>query len=172
MSLLPAPGLHGEQLRRGVEGLAAVGVIGGVVELATLHHWNSTVQLIPWVALGALGLLVVLVAVRPVGGTVRVVRAGGVAAVAAAAYGMWEHVASNVDTGYLDRDWGDRWGDLSTIARIWHSVNGDVGPSPLLAPGVIAQIGLCLLLATVGLPRATVHQPTVDEQRHDDVTTA
>lgn len=145
-----------QALRRGVLGLAALGVIGAVIELATLRHWDSAVQLIPWVALAVLGVLVVALAVRPSALVIRGARSGGAVALVASLFGMWEHVSSNMEAGVLDRVWGASWDNLSWFSRVWHSMNGDVGPSPLLAPGVIAQIGLCLVLATIGA-RAADH---------------
>lgn len=155
-----APSPHdaiARRLRAGLLGIAALGILGTAVELWSLHHWESPEQLIPWVVLGLLGLAVLAVAVRPA----RLVVRGGLAlaagAVGAGVYGIIDHVSSNLAAGPLDRDYGSRWATMGTLDRWWAAATGKVGPAPMLAPGVLAQVGLCLLLVCAthpGLARA------------------
>ncbi len=145
----PTSPSHLRILRLGLLTLAGAGVIGGMIELATLHHWNSFEQLVPWFVLGLLGLTSAALLVRPGGPAETVARLLAPGAIAASAFGMYAHVKANYDTGVLNRIWGERWESLSTLDRIWHAANGDVGPSPLLASGILAQIGICLLLASI-----------------------
>ena len=138
-------------LRRGLLGLSMLGVLGTMVELAALRHWDGAVQLVPWIVLAVLGAVVVAVALRPSGPVVLVARVIAGAGLVTTLFGVWEHIESNLNSGPLDRVWGERWDALSTVSQWWHAINGDVGPSPLLAPGSIALVCLSLLLATIGL---------------------
>ena len=69
-----------------------------------------------------------------------------------ALYGVWEHVESNWDAGPLDRNYADTWDTLSSSSQWWLAITKTVGPSPVLAPGALAQVGLCILLATIRHP--------------------
>ena len=67
-------------------------------------------------------------------------------------FGIWEHIESNYDAGELDQVYSARWETLPAASRWWLAVSKTVGPSPPLAPGALAQAGLCVLLATVRHP--------------------
>jgi hypothetical protein len=139
-------------LRRGLLVLAGLGIAGTAVELAMLRHWKSFEQLIPWAALAVIALCLAAVAFRPTRATVLVARFGGLALVIAGLYGALEHVSGNLGAGPLDAVYGPRWDSMGTLARWWHALSGSVGPAPVLAPLILAQIALCLLLATVHHP--------------------
>ena len=66
------------------------------------------------------------------------------------AFGIFEHVKANYDAGPLDRRYAARWETMSEPSRWWTAASGGVGPSPPLAPAVMAQAALCLALATAG----------------------
>jgi hypothetical protein len=134
-------------LRRGFLVLAGLGVVGTSVELATLRHWNSGDQIIPWLALAGLGAAVVVLWVSPTALMVRAVRAVAVLGVLTAVLGMWEHVHANYESSPLDRRYSATWDTLSVASRWWKAITGGVGPSPLLAPAVLVQVALCLLFA-------------------------
>ncbi len=145
----------GGSLRRGFLLMAGLGILGSAIELATIHHWDSTEQLIPWFMLGvALAMLIAAIA-RPTTTVVRGVRILSVAGLAATVFGIWEHIDSNIEAGPLDRVWGAKWDGLSSLSQFWHAANGDVGPSPLLAPASLGVIFLSLMFATIGLAPAT-----------------
>jgi hypothetical protein len=133
-------------------GLAAAGVVGTAIELALSRHWRSTVQLIPWAALAAVVVGLLLLAVRPRRGTMRVVRGLALAVVLTSAFGIFEHTLANYDAAPLDFRYTDRWATMSTTSKWWTAASQTVGPSPTLAPGVLAQSALCLLFATIGHP--------------------
>lgn len=139
-------------LRGGLLLLAALGAIGTTVELAMLRHWKSPSQLIPWVALAGVGIAIVAVAVRPTRSTVLAARAVGLALAACGIYGVIKHTTSNYEAGPLDAVYGARWDSLSALSQWWHAATGTVGPSPTLAPLVLTQIALCLLLVTIHHP--------------------
>lgn len=139
-------------VRHGLLGLCAAGIVGTAVELAMLRHWTSFLQLVPWLALAPLAGALVLLARHPSATTVRAARAVAVAVVIVAGFGVVEHVKANYDAGPLDRRYATRWETMSAPSRWWTAASGGVGPSPALAPAVLAQAALCLALATVAHP--------------------
>jgi hypothetical protein len=139
-------------LRRGLIALAVLGVAGTAVELAMERHWKSTVQLIPWFTLAVIAVGVVLLVVRPAAGRVRLVRVLMVVVFASATFGVFEHVSANYDAGPLDARYSKRWATMSTFDRWRAAATHAVGPSPPLAPAVVAQAALCLGLATLHHP--------------------
>ena len=66
--------------------------------------------------------------------------------------GIWFHVQENLAAGPLDRHYAATWDSMSSLDQLWAATTGAVGPAPILAPGVLAEISLALLLATVGHP--------------------
>lgn len=147
-----APADVAGRLRLGLLGLASLGVLGTAVELATIRHWQTTEQLIPWVFLAIVTAAIAAVAWRPSAGRVRAAQVLAVATLAAGAYGVFEHVSSNLEAGPLDATYGPRWDTMSAASQWWAAASGGVGPSPTLAPAVLVQISLCLLLATLDHP--------------------
>ena len=135
-------------MRAGVLALAVVASCGTAVELATERHWNSTLQLVPWAALGVLALAQGLITVRPGQVAVRVARILAVLVVLTSIFGIVEHVQANLDTGALNATYADTWDRLSIWTQLWYAATKTVGPAPPLAAGVLAQAGLLTLLAT------------------------
>ena len=142
----------GRLWRQGLLGLAVLGSLSGLAELATLRHWNDRTQLMPWAVLALVALLALAVLIRPTRSVLTAARPVAVLSVLAAGFGIFEHVKANYDTAPLDRVWGPAWDSMSFTARLWRAIDGSVGPSPLLAPGLLAQAGLGLVLATIGHP--------------------
>lgn len=142
-------------LRRCFIGLAAGGVVGTAAELALSRHWNSAVQLIPWYALGGLVLALVLLVAWPGPRALRAARVLAVLVMVTAAFGVFEHVLANYDAGPLDFRYANRWATMSAASRWWAAATEAVGPSPTLAPAVLAQSAMCLLFATLGLTSGT-----------------
>jgi hypothetical protein len=140
------------RLRRGLLWLAGLTIAGLAVELALERHWTQPVQLIAWAALAiaAGGLLLMLWS--PSARQVQVARILAILVMVSALFGVWEHVESNWDAGPLDRNYSDTWDTLSSTNQWWLAITKTVGPSPVLAPGALAQVGLSILLATVRHP--------------------
>ncbi len=140
-----------ELLRAALLALAALGVIGTAGELALARHWHDWIQALPWAALGGVcvGLATLLARVSRL--TVRLARAMAATAVIMAAVGIWQHLAANYDTAPLDGRYTDRWESMSVFERWWEIGTGAVGVTPILAAGVLLQIGLALAAATIGL---------------------
>src|SRR5581483_8356491 len=75
-----------------------------------------------------------------------------VAIVLTAAVGIFEHIEANYEAGPLDQRYAYTWDTLSEADRWWAAITKAVGPSPPLAPGALAQGGLCLIFATLRHP--------------------
>ncbi len=135
------------RLRSGVLALGALGVVGTAIELATIEHWGSLEQLIPWIVLGVMAAVIAALALAPSWAVVRGAQLLGVATLGSAALGVFEHVQENLTAGPLDQTLGPRWDSMSTLGQWWAAASGQIGPAPLLAPGILAEIGLCVLLA-------------------------
>lgn len=140
-------------LRRSMLALAAAGIVATAVELATLRHWTTTTQLIPWLVLAVLAVGVLVVAVSPSRQMIRVVRAIALIAAIGGLYGLFIHIQSNYDAAILDYHYTDRWPTMSLMSKLWAAGSGQVGPSPVMAPAVLSQCAACLALATFRHPR-------------------
>jgi hypothetical protein len=139
-------------LRAGVLALVAFGIVGTTVELVFLRHWSTATESIVWPVMLALAAAFAALVLRP---SMRVVQAVRVVAVVASAFaliGIGFHVVENLDAGPLDRLYAARWDTMSAVEQWFDAITGAVGPAPTLAPGVLAEMGLGLLLATVRHP--------------------
>lgn len=138
------------RFRRALLLLAAATAAGTAVELAMHRHWNGTEQIISWVTLAIVAAAVVLAGVRPGRPATLIGRSVALVAVVSGAFGAYEHAASNYHAGPLDFRYTDRWPSMSEPSRWWAAVSGEVGPSPPLAPGILALAGACLFFALMG----------------------
>lgn len=135
--------------RRAFLTLAAAGVAGTALELAMIRHWGSLVMLIPWAVLAALAAGIAVAAFRPSPRALRAVRWLAVVVAATAVFGVVRHVTGNYDAGPLDADYETRWVTMSALSRWWAAFTQSVGPSPIVAPLILAQSAACLWLATL-----------------------
>jgi hypothetical protein len=142
-----------------------VGVVATAVELALSRHWTSPVQFVPWVALAVMVVAIVLLVARPSRRSLLGVRVLAVAVMLTAGFGIFEHVLANYDAAPLDFRYTDRWATMSAPSRWWAAATEAVGPSPTLAPGVLAQSSLCLLFATLGHPALAEDEPLASVPR-------
>jgi hypothetical protein len=133
---------------RGLIALTVIGILAAAFELATERHWNSPAQLIPWVALAVLAVATALVVI-PEGRGVAIARVLAGLVLAASIYGVITHVVVNYDAGALDQRYADAWDSLPMLQRWWYAATKTVGPAPTLAPGVLGQTAVLLLLATL-----------------------
>ena len=140
-------------LRRSMLGLAAAGIVATTVELATLRHWTTTTQLIPWMVLAVLAVGVLIVALGGSRQMIRVVRFIALLATISGIYGLYIHVKANYDAAVLDYHFTDRWPQMSLTSKLWAASTGQVGPSPVMAPAVLSQCAVCLALATFRHPK-------------------
>jgi hypothetical protein len=145
-------------VRRGLVALTAIGVLATAFELATERHWNGIEQLVPWIALAVLAVALALLLV-PGGRGVPAARLLAVLVLGAATYGVVDHVLVNYESGALDQRYSESWETLPTVQQWWLAVTKTVGPAPTLAPGVLGQSALLLVLASVGSTRRREVEP-------------
>jgi hypothetical protein len=135
--------------RRAFLTFAAAGVAGTALELAMSRHWGSLVMFIPWVVLAALTAGIAVAVFRPSPRALRAVRWLAVVVAATAVFGVVRHVLANYDAGPLDADYETRWATMSALARWWAALIQSVGPSPTVAPLILALSAACLWLGTL-----------------------
>ncbi len=135
-------------VRRSLLALTLIGIAATAFELGTEHHWNGLEQLIPWFALAVLTVALVL-AVLPSRGVRLLAGVLALVVLGASVYGVLDHITVNYNSGPLDQRFADTWESLSASQRWWYAATKQVGPSPPLAPGMLAQTALLLVLATV-----------------------
>lgn len=155
------------RLRRGLLALTAAVAAGTTVELAMHRHWNDLLQAVPF---AGLAVVAAGAAVAAAGRGRAALVTGRVAALVVAAvgvFGVYEHVTSNYEAGPLDFRYTERWPAMSEPERWWAAATGEVGPSPPLAPGILALAGACLGLALMG--RAPLH-PGARDHEHSVAT--
>ncbi|MFB4268810.1 hypothetical protein [Nonomuraea sp. GTA35] len=140
---LAAPGTP--LLRLGLLALVAIGIVGAALELAFERHWGSPAQLIPWVALALQVVALVLLLLRDAGPVVTVVRVLAAIVLLASVYGVFMHVSVNHGMGAMD----PQWDSYSPLTQWWNALTKSVGMAPPLAPGMLAQSALLLLLASL-----------------------
>ncbi|MFC7102654.1 hypothetical protein ACFQQB_20715 [Nonomuraea rubra] len=119
--------------------------MGAALELAFERHWESPVQLIPWVALALQVAGLVLLLLRDAGPALTVVRVLAAIVLLASLYGVFTHVSVNHGMGAMD----PQWDTYSPLTQWWNALTKSVGAAPPLAPGMLAQSALLLLLASV-----------------------
>jgi hypothetical protein len=138
-------------VRRALIALTGIGILATAFELASERHWNGFEQLIPWLALGVLTAAALLL-LFPDGRGITAARLLALVVLASSIYGVVEHVLANFDAGALDQRFADTWDSLPLLEQVWLAVTKTVGPAPALAPGVLGQTALLLLLATLCQP--------------------
>jgi len=151
-------------LRTGLCALTALGIVGTAFELATLKHWNGAMQLVPWVALVVLAGALAMHAGRP--GCIYLVRTLATLVLVTSLFGVLEHALVNYDSGPLDQRFADTWDVLSPWLRWWYAITRTVGPAPTLAPGMLGQAAITLMLATIGSRATSSGAPATRHQRH------
>ena len=141
-----------EVLRLGIVTLVTLGIVGTTVELLFLGHFGSVGQSVVWPAIAALTVGVVGVARYPSARTIAAARWIAIVVALVALVGIWFHVQENLAAGPLDRKYAATWDTLPALDQWWLASTGGVGPAPILAPSVLLQLGLGLLLSTVRHP--------------------
>ena len=137
-------------------GIAGAAVVGTGIELAAERHWKGGTQIIPWISLGALAIALVM-SLRSTPRMNRLVTALAALVGISGLIGIYEHVAENRNAGPLDYRYTDRWPTMSSAEQWWAAISKSVGPSPPLAPAVLALAALCLVLS---LDPGAPEQPT------------
>lgn len=125
-------------------------VLGAFAELASLRHWTTPFQLVPWVVLAILLVAALAWWLRRTTLTMRTLRGAAILAALGSGFGVYQHIEANLESGPLDAGYSASWATMSTPAQLWTAASGGVGPSPPLAPGMIGLAGVLLWLATLG----------------------
>lgn len=157
-------------IRTSCGALCLLGIAGTAFELASLQHWNGAMQLVPWFALVVLAAALVL----HLGAPDRTTRNGLVRVLAVlvlliSVFGVVEHALVNYQAGPLDQRFAESWGVLPDWLRWWYAITRAVGPAPTLAPGMLGQAALTLMLATIGRSQswpACADQPVKRHRRY------
>lgn len=147
-------------VRRSLLVLTLIGIAATAFELGTERHWNGLEQLIPWFALATLTAALVL-AMLPSRGAQILARVLALLVLGASVYGVLDHITVNYNSGALDQRFADSWESLSSTQRWWYAATKQVGPSPPLAPGMLAQTAVLLLLAGVMRRKRARPEPAV-----------
>ncbi|WP_169695346.1 hypothetical protein R1X32_13605 [Rhodococcus opacus] len=119
------------------------------VEPASLRHWKSSEQIVPWIVLGVLVCSALIVVFNRSRIAIVQARIIALCAAPAALFGVYEHVSANLDTGVLNHKYA--WAELPGWEHLWLASTGAVGGTPATAPLVLALAGVLLGLATVGM---------------------
>lgn len=120
-------------LRQMILALVFLGIVGLLIELLLLEHFDSITQWIPLVSLG-LGLATsVAVARRPTRSSMLAFQLMMAVFVVTGLLGLVLHLKGNVEWEL------ERSPDLGGWQLIWEALRG---ATPVLAPGALAQLGL------------------------------
>lgn len=155
-------GSNAARLRLALIGLVLIGAIGTLLELASLKHWSEPVMLIPWVAMIAAAAAAIWLAAKPGKLSIKLAKIMAVIMLASAAFGMWEHVEQNYNEGHESHKYGAQWATMGEATKWWYAATQQVGPTPPLAVGIMAEIGLCLGAATIGAGSAAGASATAE----------
>ncbi|MFN8616938.1 MAG: hypothetical protein U0837_07550 [Dehalococcoidia bacterium] len=139
-----------DRLRKALLALGALSAGGAVAELTMERHWDGFIQLIPWVAVGAVFLSIALVWLAPNRRTILLARLLAVLVAAATLFGIYEHIDENHKAGALDFRYANTWESMSSASQWWKAATKTVGPAPVLAPGVLVEAALCVVAASWG----------------------
>ena len=141
-----ANGVMEVPIRRALLAILVFGLVGTEVELFLLKHTDGFWQLVPVALVGATLLLAIWVAVQPSPASLGTLRAVMGVFLIAGIIGVVQHFTGNV--GYeKESNPGLGGAELYKAALM--------GSTPLLAPGVMLQLGLIGLLYTYRHPAFT-----------------
>jgi hypothetical protein len=130
-------------LRRILLALAAFGVVGTGVELFLTGHYEELAQWPPLVLLGLTALGIIAVIIKPMPHLLQLFRALMVIVTLSSLAGVYFHLQGNLEFRAETNP------DLEGFALFWRAIHGG---NPLLAPGVMAQVGLLGLASTFRHP--------------------
>jgi hypothetical protein len=130
-------------LRRILLALAALGVVGTLVELILTGHYKELAQWPPLILLGLTGLGIIAIVTKPNQRILQIFRWLMVIVTLSSLLGVYFHLHGNIEFRAETNP------DLAGFALFWRAIQGGI---PLLAPGVMAQVGLLGLAATFRHP--------------------
>lgn len=131
------------RLRRFLLAMASLLLLGTLVELLLIKHWDEPLQLVPFI-LSAVGLAGVVWAwVKSERGPLLALRGLMIPLALGSLVGVFVHVSSNIE---IYTETHANAGTLAVIAA------GLGGHNPLVAPGMLALAGILAAAATYGHP--------------------
>ena len=136
-------GAQGPFIRKALLAILALGLAGTEVELFLLRHTDGFWQLVPVVLVGLTLLLAGWCALRPGPAAITTLRVVMGVFLIAGAVGVYQHFTGNV--GYEQESNPGLGGAALYKAAL-------MGSTPMLAPGVMLQLGLIGLLFTFRHP--------------------
>lgn len=149
------------RLRHIILALILLSIMGLLVELVLLEHYDSAWQ---WTPLALLGVALVSTSVvlrRPTRAAIRLFQGLMTLFIVAGALGLWLHYRGNVEFE-IERD-----ASLNGLALFWEALRG---ATPALAPAAMAQLGLLGLTFThrhPALRRSTTVRSLADTDREE-----
>jgi hypothetical protein len=137
------------RLRRFLLGLSALLCVGTVIELWLTNHMESFVQLIPF-GLCGLGFMAAVVALlRPRRASMLSLRLCMVLVASGGVFGIYEHFESNIG---FRREIRPNAPTREIVLASFY------GPSPLLAPGILAVAAMLAMAASYHHPSLMIGQ--------------
>ncbi len=119
------------------------------VELASLRHWKSSEQIVPWIVLGVLVCSALIVVFNRSRIAIVQARIIALCAAPAALFGVYEHVSANLDTRVLNHKYA--WAELPAWEHLcWHRPALSVVPRQPRR-WCLRWRGVLLGLATIGM---------------------
>jgi len=134
---------HRVTLRRILLAILLLGVVGLVIELLLIEHYEKRWEFVPLVLLGMALPSVLAVIWRPNARSVKTLRIVMALCVLSAPLGIWRHYSGNVEWEL------ERKPEARGLPLMWKSLRG---ATPILAPGAMAQLGLLGLAFTFRHP--------------------
>ncbi len=134
-------------LRRIILGIIFIGTVGAVVELFFIGHYKEFTQWPPFILLGLTAIGVILMTRNPSPRMVQLFRWLMVIVALSSLAGIFFHLKGNVEFKMETKP------DLKGLTLLWKSMLGGI---PILAPGIMAQIGMLGLGYTFKHPNLEV----------------
>lgn len=132
-----------QRLRLFLLGLAAFLCLGTIVELVFQEHYKELLQWVPLLFCAVAFVLIALVLLRPTRATITALRVGMALGALASLVGVYEHLEQNM--GFV-LDIKPNTAMLDAFVESLH------GAAPMLAPGLLAIIGVIAIMGTYAHP--------------------
>jgi hypothetical protein len=133
-------------LRRAALGTCAIAVVGTTAELLLTGHYKELAQWPPLILLGLTALGLVTLTIKPTPTTLSLFRYLMLVVLLSSLAGVFFHLKGNIEFKLETKP------GLSGLALYWQALKGGL---PVLAPGIMVQIGLLGLMLTFHHPDDT-----------------
>ena len=130
-------------LRRTLLGIISLGVVGTLTELFLMGHYKEATQWPPIILLALTAIGVVMMVIKPTPRNIKLFRWLMLLVAVSSLVGIFFHLKGNIEFKLETKP------DLAGLALLWKSIQGGI---PVLAPGMMAQVGLLGLAYTFRHP--------------------